>query len=273
MQSKSEANIVADTNPCPLCDGTGFRMLHTEDGKGRKIEKVATCECRARSRAERLLAQARIPRRYEHCELSNFEFEGPLGSLLPARMAACRFAEDYPLNKTGLLLVGPIGVGKTHLAIGIIKTLMLQKGIPCLFYDYRELLKEIQNSYNASVDATELSVLEPVFDAEVLVLDELGAARPTSSDWILETVQFILNTRYNAAKTTIITTNYPDGPSAGAEEDERQRPLSQVEKSNRRLTIGDRVGDRIRSRMHEMCRIVSMHGSDYRLKYKRGDFD
>ncbi len=142
-----------------------------------------------------MFAAARIPKRYEHCELSNYEFEGSQLHLAPARMAACRFVEEYPVDKTGLLLVGTIGTGKTHLAVGIAKSLIREKGIPCLFYDYRKLLKEIQNSYNSSVQTTELALLKPVFDAEVLVLDELGAVRP--SEWVWDTVSLILNTRYN----------------------------------------------------------------------------
>src|SRR5258708_5543043 len=161
-----------------------------------------------------LLAAARIPKRYEHCELTNFEFDGPHRSLAPARMAACKFAEEYPLDATGLLLIGSIGVGKTHLAVGMIKELIQSKGIPCLFTDYRELLKQIQNSYNASVQATELDVLRPIFETEVLVLDELGAVKPT--EWVWDTVSLILNTRYNQNRTTIITTNFANEPPHSA---------------------------------------------------------
>ena len=118
------------------------------------------------------------------------------------------------MDSTGLLLIGSIGVGKTHLAVGIIKELVLSKGIACLFYDYRELLKQIQNSYNDSVKATELDVLRPVFETEVLVLDELGAVKPT--EWVWDTVSLILNTRYNDNRTTIITTNLPISMNASA---------------------------------------------------------
>src|SRR5207248_10818276 len=166
------------------------------------------CGRQPKDRVERLLTAAPIPKGYEHCEQPNFDFEGPHAHLMKARMAACKFVEEYPVDNTGLLLIGSIGVGKTHLAVGIIKELLVSKGIPCLFYDYRELLKQIQNSYNDSVKATELEVLRPVFESEVLVLDELGAVKPT--EWVWDTVSLILNTRYNNNRTTIITTNYPD---------------------------------------------------------------
>lgn len=253
---------------CVICGGTGFKIVRSESAKGERLEKAVTCDCRVISRAERLLQQARIPERYKDCELSTFDHVGPCKSLAPAYRDACRFIAEYPLEKKGLLLIGPIGVGKTHLAVSIIRQLILDKGISCLFYDYRELLKEIGNSYNASVDATELGVLDPVFKAEVLLLDELGGPRPTNSEWILETVQFILNTRYNAAKTTILTTNFVDGSSAELQERQRDRFLTQVEKSARQQTLGDRIGDRMLSRLHEMCRIVTMQGEDYRTKYR-----
>ena len=241
---------------CPKCEGTGWRPVSV--GADRRVTR---CDCQLRDRAQALLASARIPRRYEHCELSNFEFDGPHRSLAPARMAACRFVEEYPLNGTGLLLIGTIGVGKTHLAVGIIRELILSKGIPCLFYDYRELLKQIQNSYNDSVQATELEVLRPVFETEVLVLDELGAVKPT--EWVWDTVSLILNTRYNDNRTTIITTNFDDKP-AGI--------LTGPRGAAREETLGDRIGERMRSRLHEMCRIVKMEGADFRQTLRSASF-
>ena len=160
-----------------------------------------------------MLAAANIPRRYEHCELASYttDFPGANPSLAFAHLSASKFAQEYdPQDGMGLLIIGKIGTGKTHLAVGITKDLVLTKGISCLFYDYRELLKEIQNSYNAAVQTTELDVLRPVFETDVLVLDELGAVKPT--EWVWDTVSLILNTRYNDNRTTIITTNFEDQP-------------------------------------------------------------
>src|SRR5215813_10767259 len=243
---------------CAVCGGTGWKLAGSE-------RRVTRCECRLKSRGEALLAFARIPKRYEHCELSNFEFEGPHRHLAPARMAACKFVEEYPLDHTGLLLIGSIGVGKTHLAVGVIKELIVSKGISCLFYDYRELLKQIQNSYNDSVQATELDVLRPVFDAEVLALDELGAVKP--SEWAWDTVSLILNTRYNNNRTTIITTNFEDQAAAGS-----SHSLSAVRVAAREETLGDRIGERMRSRLHEMCRIIKLEGVDFRQKFRSANF-
>lgn len=247
---------------CPVCGGSGWKSSNSD-------RRVVRCDCRLKSRADSLLASARIPKRYEHCELSNFEFEGPHANLARARMSACRFVEEYGIERddTGLLLIGGIGVGKTHLAVGIIKELINSKGIPCLFYDYRELLKQIQNSYNDSVKVTELDVLRPVFETEVLVLDELGAVKPT--EWVWDTVSLILNTRYNNSRTTIITTNYPDD----APRDSNGTPeFARAQRAARGETLGDRIGERMRSRLHEMCRIVKMEGADFRQTYRSASF-
>lgn len=251
---------------CPKCEGTGWRSVTT--GADRRVTR---CDCRLQDRAQALLAAARIPKRYEHCELSNFEFEGPYRSLGSARMAACRFVEEYPSENTGLLFVGGVGVGKTHLAVGIIKELIASKGIPCLFYDYRELLKQIQNSYNQSVQATELEVLRPVFETEVLVLDELGAVKPTQ--WVWDTVSLVLNTRYNDNRTTVITTNFENLK-------ERDRPHNNASSqsaeaarySNERETLGDRITERMRSRLLEMCRTVNVQGEDFRQTLRSASF-
>ena len=250
---------------CPLCEGTGWKSVSNAAER-----RVTRCDCRLQARTQTLLNAARIPKRYEHCELSNFDFDGSHRQLFPARMAACKFVEEYPLDGTGLLLIGSIGVGKTHLAVGIIKELVLSKGIACLFYDYRELLKQIQNSYNDSVKATELEVLRPVFETEVLVLDELGAVKPT--EWVWDTVSLILNTRYNAKRTTIITTNLPNLGERERHRNANIRSSEAAKYSAEKETLGDRIGERMRSRLYEMCRIIEMEGEDFRQTHRSASF-
>jgi len=266
--AKTQADV------CPLCQGTGWKTLSAGPGAPRESNsnndrRVTRCDCQLRARTQTLLTAARIPKRYEHCELANFEFEGPHLRLAPARMAACRFVEEYPVNKVGLLLVGKAGRGKTHLAVGIVKAL-IEKGVECVFYDYADLLKHIQDSYNPTVQTTELDLLRPVFKAEVLVLDDLGSVRPT--EWRWDTVRLILNTRYNDSLTTIITTNFADEPAAGVDDPDTHR-LSQTFAAARAAarddTLGDRIGKRMRSRLHEMCRIVRLEGeNDFRKTFR-----
>jgi len=255
---------------CRFCEGQGMRIV--EDAQGRRT--AVPCVCRAQRRSRRVLTAARIPRRYEHCTLDSYEsnFEGAHRSLNTALRRARRFADGYPLvnEGSGLLLTGSIGVGKTHLAVGVLQALIEERGATGLFYDYRELLKQVQNSYNPRVAATELEILSPVFEAEVLVLDEIGASKPT--DWVWDTVAHILNTRYNDKRTTIITTNYPNLPPRGISDDNGPASREDTRYVTREETLGDRIGERMRSRLMEMCTTVEMLGEDFRQKVKRASF-
>lgn len=231
---------------CAYCSGTGWELV---EGKG-----VRPCRCRVSERRTQMLAAARIPKRYENCSIDNYHPQGgPTTRDFLTQAYALRDAkhliDEYPAIDVGLLFLGPCGVGKTHLATAIIRALVLQKGVSCLFYDFRDLLKEIQDSYNPISQTSEQRVLSPVYDAEVLVLDELGASKPT--DWVRDTMTQIINTRYNDRKLTIFTTNYLDEPENPHEE-----------------TLTDRVGVRLRSRLHEMCKAVLIRGEDYRLKIR-----
>jgi DNA replication protein DnaC len=245
---------------CPICEDSGLRLIVQSDGE----RYAQPCECRLQLQAARLLKRAAIPRRYEHCTLESFDFGLAQSdqSLSAAYVMARQFVNEYPVSTEGrgLLLTGSVGVGKTHLAVAILQALILEKGARGLFCDYRELLKRIQESYNPLVATTELQILAPVFEAEVLVLDELGAQKPT--DWVWDTVALILNTRYNDKRTTLVTTNYPDEPAL----------LARGDKSPAGEALGDRIGERMRSRLAEMCVDVKMRGDDYRRKVKKARF-
>jgi DNA replication protein DnaC len=246
--------------PCPICNDLGLRPVE-RDG----VRYMQPCDCRVQRRAAKMLATAHIPRRYEHCTLEEYstDFASATRSLKAAHLQAKRFVDGYPVDTDGrgLLLTGSIGVGKTHLAVGILQALVSKRGATGLFVDYRDLLKQVQHSYNPAVAATEMQVLAPVFEAEVLVLDELGASKPT--DWVWDTVAHILNTRYNDRRTTIITTNYPNLPPLSAAENGR---------AMREDSLGDRIGERMRSRLQEMCVVVEMQGGDFRQGVKRASF-
>ncbi len=240
---------------CPICDGVG--LVRVVDEAGRWVSRP--CECQQMEREGRRLAAAQIPDRYHDCTLDTYEiYHGADTSLSQALLTARRFVEEYPAGTVGkgLLFTGSIGVGKTHLAVGVLQRLVRERGVRGLFCDFRELLKNIQNSYNPQVNTTELELLKPVFATDVLVLDDLGAQK--SSGWTEDTVALILNSRYNNRQTTIITTNYADLPSA------LNFQLTKEERAVREDTLGDRIGDRMLSRLAEMCIRVKMTGKDCR---------
>jgi DNA replication protein DnaC len=248
---------------CAICDGVG--LVRVVDAQGQWVSRA--CECQEMEREERRLAAAHIPERYRHYTLDGYEtaFRGADSSLGRAHLTARKFVEAYPVDTAGkgLLFTGSIGVGKTHLAVGVLRRLVQERGVRGLFVDYRELLKSIQNSYNPQVQTTELELLKPVFAAEVLVLDDLGAQKP--NEWVWDTVALILNTRYNDKQTTIITTNYADLAAGNGSQTEAERAA-------REQTLGDRIGDRMRSRLAEMCVRVEMSGEDFRQTVKRARF-
>lgn len=140
--------------------------------------------------------------------------------------------------------MGPTGVGKTHLAVAIVRRL-IEKGVPGIFSEFGSLLKQIQDSYNPISKSSELKVLAPIYETDVLVLDELGATIPT--DWVRDTMYQIINKRYSDRKLTIFTTNYLDSKTNDKEQ-----------------TLEDRISTRLRSRLYEMCSKVVIDGGDYR---------
>jgi DNA replication protein DnaC len=229
---------IEDPTVCPLCFGTGMEIV---TGKGAR-----RCACRNKNSRQRLILDARIPRRYENCTLQNYYPADTRGTQRNAFKFAWTLALEYPVVERGLLFSGPVGVGKTHLCVAVLRELIDKKSVPCLFYQFGALLKEIQNSYNPISQTSELKVLAPVFESEVLVLDELGASKPT--DWVRDTMMQIINTRYNDRKLTIFTTNYLDERRGEAE------------------TLEDRIGTRLRSRLFEMCKTIHIEGEDYRRK-------
>lgn len=221
---------------CDRCFGSGMELIQ---GKGAR-----RCACRSGHLRRRLFEQARVPKRHERCSLSNYQPAAGNVSQMLAHRQAHGLVRGYPLAERGLLFAGPVGVGKTHLAVAILRGLT-EKGAHTLFCEYGSLLKEIQGSYDNISRTSEMSVLAPVYEAEVLVLDELGVSKPT--EWVLDTMSHIIGRRYNDKKLTIFTTNYTD---------ERPTPAGE--------TLRDRIGARLRSRLYEMCATVLIDGDDYR---------
>ncbi len=308
---------------CPHCEGSGWKVVEREAAGAQPMARAAEaragasaggthgaeprlvwavpCDCTAADKPERALQRARVPERYRHCDFDNYETDNEHPgasaheiaaynrSLASAKLVVQRFAEEFlPVAEArtehGLLLMGPCGVGKTHLAVAAMKTIVA-RGHSGLYYDYRELLKAIQDSYNPESQATEMGVLEPVLKAEILVLDDVGSSKP--SPWALETVGHILNTRYNDKRVTLLTTNYLDtdastvnlaGSTPGANTGSASSSSYGASRmpGSRSLTIEDslseRVGRRIRSRLFEMCKTVTISALDYRQHFRPANF-
>src|ERR1700686_3853172 len=251
---------------CALCKGTGWKMVPRKDGAAGQM--AVACECGMEERAEKVMERARVPNRYEHCDFESYATDLADGKtwttqheqqLKQAKLLTQGFVRDYPATEKGLLLMGPSGAGKTHLAVAALKEL-IRRGHNGMFCAYRELLKEIQPSYNPASESTEMRILEPIRNVEILVLDDFGASKP--SDWVRDIVGIVLNARYNKSLTTVITTNYLDNPAAEGEPS--RLPGGRMIPAAREDTLEQRIGSRMRSRLYEMCRTIEVIAPDFR---------
>jgi DNA replication protein DnaC len=223
---------------CPICHDTRWKAI-VVDG----VERVVRCDCWREALVDRLLAAARIPVRFTRTELETYLPD--TDSQRVALRKATHFVQAFPVVDKGLLFHGPYGVGKTHLAVGILKALIRKTGAKAYFFETPELLRQVRHTYNTQVDETEMGVLKPIIDADLIVLDDLGTEK--TSEWVQETLGLVINSRYNTRRPTILTSNLHDPPDG-------TDPNSFL----------FQIGARTRSRLLEMCEWVEIQGPDIR---------
>jgi len=253
---------------CPDCQGTGWKLVEVEG-----VLRARRCNCGLARQPIDLLRRSRIPPRYEHCTLANFDLRKDAatgsvnGYLERAKSDAAFFVREYPNVACGLVFTGPTGVGKTHLAVAALRGL-IERGFECLFVDFRELLQQIRESYDPVADTTELRLLQPVIDTEVLLLDELVASNP--SDWLKERLAYIINARYNQKKVMLITTTLAFGDAGRAPGASSGRtPAGDAINLERSL---DQFGVTLSSRLYEMCKPIVIYAHDFRKEVKQAGY-
>ncbi len=192
--------------------------------------------------AQSLLKNARMPRRYAHCELSNFEIH--TDTQRAAHRRASRLVEQFPVVDVGSCSTATPALARRTSAVALMKDAIVRKGARAVFYEIRELLKLVRDTYSGSTELSELDVLRPVLEADLLVLDDLGAEK--KSEWVDETLGLVINTRYSERRLTVLTTNLRDV--------ENTEPGS----------FAYHLGLRTRSRLKEMCDWMPIEGVDTR---------
>ena len=256
----------ATEGACPECEGRGW-VIVADAGAG----TARPCDCRKRRLGTRLFAGAGIPERYDGCTLESFRtggFEGAselaVSRLIEARGRSRRFVDDFlgeggKPRPTGLLFIGPPGSGKTHLAVAALSELIRRYGVRGRFVDFTSLINQIQATFDPGSAESKAQVLDPVIGAELLVLDELGAQKPTP--WVQDVLYLIINTRYTERRPTIFTTNYrlrlPQAASTAPDPGDD-------------FTLLDRrISPQLVSRLYEMTVAVRLDGvEDFRRTVK-----
>lgn len=227
---------------CPECHGGGYVV--TEQGT------LTPCGCGSLDRfhTEERLARAGIPERYVNKTLDTFQSRSTdrrrQEQLQKIVHAAKAYASGFHLreeNMPGLLFRGGTGVGKTHIAIGILRE-VVRNGYTGLYCNVTELLARLRSTYEKDSAVGESEVIEEYLECDLLVLDDLG--NESTSPWVLDRLYLLINSRYESSRPVIVTTNCDE------------------------TALKEKVGPRIASRLYEMClgQFPDFPREDFRIK-------
>ena len=189
---------------CPLCRGAGYTRADVQPGHP-QFGKPVPCACKLAQmkvqQQQNLMEVSGITvlERYKKATFDSFTFT------LPSVKNAYRSAMQFAACPIGwLVMTGPYGCGKTHLAVAIAKQ-RLEAGDTVLVQTVPDLLDHLRGAFNPAVAQTYDDRFEEMKEADMLVLDDYGAQQNTA--WANEKLFQLVNHRYNASLPTVITSN------------------------------------------------------------------
>lgn len=220
--------------PCAKKNNPGFKHCVREE-KGALYVFYRECE---KVSAERRLKLAKIPQMYAGKTLADYKVD-----------ANNKNAVGWARQAESLYLFGAPGVGKTFLA-AIIAQEQILKGKSVIFGDVPSLLDRLKGTFDSGAESTIEELMARLSAVDVLVLDDLGTEMPT--EWAVERLYLIVNSRYTKGKQIIVTSNYAPEVAAAR--------LNKPKNAAEGVT-----GSRIMSRLRQMCKVAQIGGSDRRL--------
>lgn len=263
------------------CDGKGYvigprgALAHAElcrcvmtcpacFGQARLLDGNTSRSCRepAPNVVSNLINAAMIPARYAEASMERFANFSGNGRTFVSDLRRWK-ARFKPVKGKGLLITGPVGVGKTYLLAAIAKE-MAEEGRSVRFTDFFQLLCDLKAGFSeGKADTTQL---QPLIDVDVLLIDELGKGR--NSDYELTVLDQLICRRYDQNKTIIASTNYlleSRNLAISYQIDlERSPTQGMSEFTSERDPLESRIGRRMFSRLQEMTQFVELTGHDFR---------
>ena len=257
---RAQAELCACQSACARCEGTG-RVYQDRDG----YQFLVACDCQKIRQGVALFNGARLPARSADQTFESLapQFEVQRSAAMMAQGMCHTFVPGQ--TREGLLISGPVGTGKTHLLASVLRYLTLEVRVACRYVEISFLYSEIRKGFGEGKSA--LDIIAPLSEVPVLAIDELGKGK--MSPFEQETMDELVSRRYNAGRPTYFATNY-----RLAEKAERAaftRTHERLDESRAELGLRERVGERVWSRLLQMCRVVEFppDAADFRRSFAR----
>ncbi len=248
---------------CPRCAETGYTLVPAGETRLAQI-----CACRHLDQRIEVFNRIGIPAAVARASFDTFRTWSPEQARAKAACEelARRLRTDRPTR--GFLLHGKPGCGKTHLVAASLRYLALEKGVSSRYVEFMLLLSDIRQGYSSN--RGHMEILGPLASVPVLAIDELGKERGT--EWERSMLDELISRRYNAGLTTLFATNYPRDPQpVPVPREGRLRTASpEFQRDAETMSLEERVGQRVYSRLNEMCDFVRLDGPDYRKDAEPG---